>query len=103
MAGFAMPVLRDVEGDVEVVELLRLRVSLSVKEAPKSASCSFAPDSRKSESFGAPESEDSPLRFSRDRAMTGTWGSRARTFSPRENAATTSCLGLPEVPSISCR
>ena len=50
----------------------------------RSASCSIAPDSRRSDSRGSFDSRISGWRESWDRAMTGTDSSRASALSPRE-------------------
>ena len=74
--------------------------------ATMSASCSMAPDSRRSESCGRFDPPRiSVARLSCDRAITGTFSSLAMALSVREMKAT-SCSRFPFeswLPVISCR
>ena len=71
-----------------------------------SASCSIAPDSRRSLIIGRLSVRVSTLRLSCDSAMTGHFSSLASAFSPREispiSLARFSSL-VPPLPLISCR
>ena len=71
-----------------------------------SASCSIAPDSRRSLIIGRLSVRDSTLRLSCDSAITGHFSSLASDFRPREISPITvarfSSL-VPSLPLISCR
>ena len=69
-----------------------------------SASCSTAPDSRRSESIGIFGLRDSTLRLSWESAITGTSSSRASIFRPRDICPITSArLSLRDSVRSSCR
>ena len=72
-----------------------------------SASCSMAPDSRRSESCGILTGRDSTARESWERAMIGMWSSRASCLSEREISEiswTRFVMESPPLPKdISCR
>ena len=76
-------------------------------KATMSASCSMAPDSRRSESWGRFEPPRSSVaRLNCERAMIGTFNSLAMAFNVREMKAT-SCSRLPfescVPPVINCK
>jgi len=71
-----------------------------------SASCSMAPDSRKSLIMGRLSVRCSTLRLSCDSAMTGHCNSLASIFKPREiSPSSVARLSLPslELPDINCK
>ena len=73
-----------------------------------SASCSMAPDSRRSDSMGRLSSRFSLARDSWDRHSTGTCSSLAMIFSIRDISLTICCRFspprlLPEAEVINCK
>ena len=70
-----------------------------------SASCSIAPDSRRSLIIGRLSLRDSTLRLSCDSAITGHCSSLASAFRPREISPSSVARfsSLPLLPLISCR
>ena len=68
--------------------------------ATMSASCSIAPDSRRSDNCGRLlPVRDSTERFNCDKAMIGMFNSLAMDFNEREMEAT-SCSRLPRVSAV---
>ena len=65
-----------------------------------SASCSMAPDSRRSDSMGRLSCRDSLARDSWLRHSTGTFSSLAMIFSDREMSETICCRFSPRLPDL---
>ena len=89
-------------GDVLVLRFLVV-VSSRYKKETMSASCSRAPDSRRSLSMGRLSCRLSTLRLSWDKAMSGTFSSRARALREREISEISCCRLSALRPCMSCR